>query len=84
MRATLVSLVLVSTALGCASAAMNLQRASARAILPTPNPDSVAVSDVHRGVLIARWIATTRTGVYDCTIEANEHVAICAKREGQR
>jgi hypothetical protein len=32
---------------GCATASLNLQRASARAITPTPYPDSVTVSDIH-------------------------------------
>jgi hypothetical protein len=66
------------------SAGMNLQRSSARAIIPTPSPDSVKVSDVHHGVTSARWIATTPGGVYDCSIEAREHVPICAKRDAPR
>ena len=63
---------------------MNLERASARAILPTPNPDSVLITDVHRGVLIARWVATTRDGVYDCSIETDEKIPICARRSTPR
>ena len=69
---------------GCMSVGMNLQRASARAIVPTPNPDSVTIADVHHGVTAARWIATTPGGVYDCSIETGERVPICAKRDAPR
>jgi hypothetical protein len=65
---------------GCATASLNLQRASARAITPTPYPDSVTVSDIHSGLTSARWTATTRDGVYDCSIEGNEKTPICVKR----
>jgi hypothetical protein len=75
---------MVVTLAGCATANMNLQRASARAIMPTPHPDSVRVSELHRGVLAARWIATTPSGVYDCSLEEPEKVPICAKREPGR
>lgn len=79
MRAS--GLVLVSVlALGCTAAGMNLQRASARAIQPTPNPDSVHVSDIHKGVRMARWVATTSDGVYDCSLAPDERIAICARR----
>lgn len=72
------------TSVGCMTVGMNLQRASARAITPTPNPDSVVISDVHHGVISSRWVATTREGVYDCSIESSERVPICAKREPPR
>ena len=84
MRATILGVLGATTLAGCMSAGMNLQRASARAITPTPHPDSVAISSVHRGVTAARWIATTPGGVYDCSIETNERVPICAKRDGTR
>jgi hypothetical protein len=63
---------------------MNLERASARAIQPTPNPDSVHVSEVHKGVMMARWVATTADGVYDCSLAVDEKTAICAKRQTPR
>lgn len=87
MRATflgILGLVGAGTSVGCITAGMNLQRASARAIVPTPSPDSVRISDVHQGVTSSRWIATTRDGVYECSIEARERVPICAKRETPR
>ena len=84
MRAVVLGGLITTTLVGCLSAGMNLQRASARAIVPTPNPDSVTVSDLHRGVTSARWIATTRTGVYDCSLETSERVPICAKRDAPR
>jgi hypothetical protein len=59
---------------------MNLERASARAIQPTPNPDSVRVSEIHKGIMMARWVATTSDGVYDCSLAADEKTAICARR----
>jgi hypothetical protein len=80
MRAVIVGVVIVGTLAGCITAAMNLERASARAILPTPNPDSVRITEVRQGLVMSRWIATTRDGVYDCSIEADEKVPICAKR----
>ncbi|HUQ80788.1 MAG TPA: hypothetical protein VM076_06615 [Gemmatimonadaceae bacterium] len=84
MRAIVPGVFMAAALAGCATANMNLQRASARAIMPTPNPDSVRVSELHRGVLAARWIATTPSGVYDCSLEEPEHVPICAKRDTPR
>jgi hypothetical protein len=84
MRASLLGVLGAVALVGCMSTGMNLQRVSARAILPTPNPDSVQISDLHRGVTTARWIATTRDGLYDCSIETAERVPICAKREPPR
>lgn len=87
MRAAVLGVLgglVAGTLVGCMSAGMNLQRASARAIIPTPNPDSVVVSDIHHGLTSARWVATTRSGVYDCSIETSERVPICAKRDTPR
>ena len=81
MRRVVFSLLLAATAAGCTSAGMNLQRASARAIMPTPNPDSVVVTEIHRGVITARWVATTSSGVYDCSLQADEKIPICARRD---
>jgi hypothetical protein len=80
MRAVVVGVMGVGMLIGCTSAGVNLQRASARVIVPTPYPDSVVISDVHRGVTSAQWTATTREGVYDCSLEGSERVPICAKR----
>lgn len=74
--------LLVTTA-GCMSARAtteHLQRTSARAIVPTPYPDSVKISDVRRSLQMSRWVATTPSGVYDCSRAADERVPICARR----
>ena len=83
MRASAFVLVSLVSA-GCTTAAMNLERASARAIQPTPNPDSVRVSEIHKGILMSRWVATTADGVYDCSLAADEKTAICARRSTPR
>ena len=72
--------LVAATLAGCASA-LNLQRESARAILPTPYPDSVKISDFHGGFGGSTWVATTPKGVYDCSRESGERVPLCAKRE---
>lgn len=76
------------SASGCTAAYTEhlLQRASARVITPTPDPDSVKVSGLQRDKLgnAARWILTTTSGVYDCSIEQGEHLPICVKRGGPR
>ena len=84
MRAAMLSVLTAGTLVGCMSAGLNLPRSTARAIIPTPNPDSVRISDLHRSVTTARWIATTPGGAYDCTIEAPEHVPLCVKRDPPR
>jgi hypothetical protein len=83
MRAAVIG-VFVGTLAGCVGTGMNLQRVSARAIIPTPNPDSVKISDLHKGARSARWIATTPAGVFDCSIESEERLPICAKRDAPR
>jgi hypothetical protein len=54
--------------------------------MPTPPPDSVTVSGVHHDRLgnARSWIATTHTGVYDCTWVPQEEAPICAKRDSVR
>jgi hypothetical protein len=84
MRAAMVGVLAAGTLVGCMTGGLNLPRSSAHAIFPTPNPDSVRISDLHRSVTTARWIATTPGGVYDCTIEAPEHVPLCVKRDAPR
>ncbi|HTE47527.1 MAG TPA: hypothetical protein VK636_19955 [Gemmatimonadaceae bacterium] len=84
MRFAALFALLVATALaGCAPSMHTLQRQSARGISPTPYPDSVKISDVHDGST-RTWVATTRSGVYDCSIEDRERGAICVKRESPR
>lgn len=73
---------------GCAAAYTEhlLQRESARVITPTPNPDSVRISELRHDRLgnPTRWVVTTRGGVYDCTMEAAERLPICVKRDEGR
>lgn len=77
---------------GCAASLLaneDIQRISAQAISPTPYPDSVVVSNIQHGAKLATWVATTRTGVYDCSIESKEasrrnYPPLCAKRDTPR
>jgi len=88
-RISYIVLAAASAALaGCALSTAELQRESARSIRPTPYPDSVAISDVHgnRASSHARWVATTRTGVYDCMADpspsgTDTRPPICARRD---
>ena len=70
----------------CAGTGLNLQRVSARAITPTPYPDSVVISEVRHDRLgnLRSWVATTRSGVYDCSLEPGERAPLCAKRDPSR
>lgn len=83
MRIALVGVLLTSAVAGCATGA-NLERDSARAIQPTPYPDSVKISDVRHGLYGSKWVATTPKAVYDCSLEAGERTPLCAKRESPR
>lgn len=60
----------------------NVKRESARVITPTPHPDSVVISEIRRDILgnPNKWVATTPSGVYDCSLAAGERHPICAKR----
>lgn len=83
MRRLIGGLMLTSTLGACAGAIQHeLVRSSARVIQPTPNPDSIAVSDLHKDWLgnVTRWVVKTNSGVYDCTREQGEEKPICAKR----
>lgn len=86
MRAAALSAVFAYAFVGCVSITYgkNLQRESARAITPTPNPDSVQISDLQGGVTSAKWVATTPSGVYDCSIRTAERRPLCARRETPR
>jgi hypothetical protein len=67
--------------LGCtATLGKDLERSSARSISPTPYPDSVKITELQSGMSGAKWVATTPSGVYDCSIENGERQPICAKR----
>jgi hypothetical protein len=86
--APVLTVVLAGSALGCVSllAFEDLPRISAQAITPTPYPDSVTISDVKHGTQFATWVATTRHGVYDCSLESRyqsnrNYPPLCAKRD---
>lgn len=80
MRSSLLGAFLATALVGCATLPHNPERESARAIIPTPDPDSVKISDVVHEGLIVRWVATTNAGVYDCSLEASEKHPLCVKR----
>lgn len=87
MRFLILAPLCAMSLVGCAGAINHeLQRASARAIAPTPYPDSVTISQMQRDRLgnVRKWVATTRSGVFDCSIESDERVALCAKRGAER
>jgi hypothetical protein len=83
MRGFVQGILLTALLTGCAGTIQhNLKRESARAMTPTPYPDSVVISNIRKDRLgnAREWVATTRTGVYDCSIEPQEHHPLCAKR----
>jgi hypothetical protein len=86
MRTLALSALCALTLAACAGTNLNLQRASARAMTPTPYPDSVTISNVHHDRLgnVRSWVATTRAGVYDCSLEPAERAPLCAKRDSVR
>jgi hypothetical protein len=86
MRTLVLSALCAVILTGCAGTNRDLQRASARAMTPTPLPDSVAISEVRHDRLgnVRSWVATTRTAVYDCSLESDEHAPLCAKRDSPR
>lgn len=80
MRTLIAAALCAAPLVACAALTPRLQRESARAITPTPHPDSVAISNAHYRVGRTSWVATTRDGVYDCSVEGDEKAAICARR----
>jgi hypothetical protein len=77
-------MALLGCLVACASTGANLQRESARVITPNPLPDSVKVTDVQRGATSVKWVATTPSGVYDCSADDMVRRALCVKRETPR
>lgn len=82
MRLAVFTVLMAGALAGCAPAIHNLQRQTARGITPTPYPDSVTISDVRSSARTGTttWVATTPSGVFDCSIEGDEHSALCVKR----
>jgi hypothetical protein len=81
MRRVFLAFVVVSALVGCAATTTAYKRDSAHAIQPTPDPDSVQISDLRHGLGWSKWVATTRRGVYDCSLESGERYPLCVKRE---
>ena len=83
MRGLVQGILLTTLLAGCAGTIRhNLQRESARVMTPTPYPDSVVISNIRRDRLgnPKEWVATTPTGIYDCSLESGEEHPLCAKR----
>jgi hypothetical protein len=81
MKRSLPYLVLALTLLACQSNIGSLQRAAAMSMNPTPLPDSVRVTEVHRGASSVKWVATHPNGdVYDCSADDMVRRPICVKR----
>ncbi|HET9012118.1 MAG TPA: hypothetical protein VFN38_09915 [Gemmatimonadaceae bacterium] len=86
MRARIVAAFWATSLVACSATGFDLQRASARAMTPTPYPDSVTISDVRRDRLgnVRKWVATSRDGVFDCSLEDQERTPLCARRDARR
>ena len=83
MRGFVQGMLVTAVLTGCAGTIQhNLKRESARAMTPTPNPDSVVIANIRKDRLgnVRSWVATTRSGVFDCSIEPQESHALCANR----
>ena len=74
MRAAMVSVLAAGTLVGCMTGGLNLPRSSAHAIFPTPNPDSVRISDLHHSVTTAQW---TRRPPAVCTTAPSRPRSMC-------
>ena len=81
MTRSLLGSALLLSVVACASNIGNLQRESARAITPNPLPESVTISEVHRGATSVRWVATGASGVYDCSADDMLRRTLCVRRE---
>jgi uncharacterized protein YcfL len=67
---------------GCASAPDNLARETARAVGGL-RPDQVTVSEVKRTATSVSWLATTPSGVFDCSADDMVRRVNAIKREGK-
>lgn len=70
-------LIIVS---GCASGNVNLARATAISVGLNVAPEEVTVSNVHRGAMSVRWLATTPTGHYSCSADDMVRRPLCVKQ----
>lgn len=65
---------------GCASTVDNLQRATAQTIGNNTSPESVAISNVDRGVTNVKWDATAPSGRYACSADDMVRRPYCVKK----
>ena len=65
---------------GCASGGANLARATAMSIGQNVSPETVTVSDVHRGTTSVRWLAATPKGHYWCSADDMVRRPYCVKQ----
>lgn len=65
---------------GCASGNVNLARATAMSIGQNTPPEAVTISDVHRGAMSVRWLATTSKGHYSCSADDMVRRPYCVKQ----
>lgn len=71
---------LIFTLSACASGNVNLARASAMSIGQNVAPEEVTVSDVHRGAMSVRWLASTSKGHYACSADDMVRRPYCVKQ----
>ena len=65
---------------GCASGNVNLARATAMSVGHNVAPEAVAISNVHRGAMSVRWLATTPKGHYSCSADDMVRRPYCVKQ----
>lgn len=78
MRAGVLGFLVAGLLVGCVSIE-SLQRQTARALNPPVYPDSIKISEVRKTG--SEWVATTSSGVYDCSIRSDEDRPLCVKRQ---
>lgn len=74
MKLILLSLI-VSSAIGCASATPRLQLATCTNVPCTPS--QVKVQEVKRSILTVEWQAVTPQGVYACMADDMVRQTVC-------
>jgi len=70
---------LVVTVVGCASTTENLQRETARSI-GNVAPETVAVTNVNRGVTSVSWEAKSPKGAYSCSVDDMVRRVHCVRK----
>jgi hypothetical protein len=80
-RSLVIAAIAIALSLqGCLMTPGNLRRETARMIVPSPYPDSVTVSEVHRLPWSVSWVATNAGNVYDCSSDDKLKRTLCVKR----